>query len=179
MLCAYKQQEQHCWDKCRSRAFFLLPQWWGPVIQTMWAVWLSKCLHLRPTHTQHPAQGQESTTVMWIDVHQQHPYTHFHNNSRRNNMCFLHPRKHPTHSGHPTHPHDQRVFGKARDRWEGRQNISWHAISYRSRAEAGGKRESCWNILNPSGTFFRKEIGNMRTQVFIQSSECRVLVSRP
>lgn len=107
------------------------------------------------------------------------PYTHFHNNSQRNNMCFLHPRKHPTHSGHPTHPHDQRAFGEARDRWERRQNISWHAISYRSKVEAGEKRESCWKILNPSGTFFRKEIGNMCTQVFIQSSECRVLLSRP
>lgn len=87
-------------------------------------------------------------------------------------MCFLHPRKHPTHSGHPTHPHDQRAFGEARDRWEHRQNISWHAISYRSKVEAGEKRESCWKILNPSGTFFRKEIGSMCTRVFIQSSEC-------
>lgn len=67
--------------------FFLLPQRWGPVIQTMWAVLLSKCLHRRPTHSQRPAQGQHSTTVMWIDVHQQHPPTHTFITTYRETTC--------------------------------------------------------------------------------------------
>lgn len=149
-------QEKHYLDKRTPCAFFLLPQRWGPVIQTMWALRLSKCLHRWPTHSQLPAQGQHSTTVICIDVHQQHPPTHTFITTHRETTCVsLTPEStQPTQAILPTLMIKEPL---ARPETDGKADKILAGMQYHTGAEqgkAGEKRESCWKILNPPTFFF-------------------------